>query len=99
MMDPKHLLIFVKVVECGGITSAARILGIPKATVSRAPGGMPLSFFAIDVVGHARGRSDGYCPRDCAAIYANPRLIHLVIVTANQEGPGPVQSARRLQMI
>jgi LysR family transcriptional regulator, regulator for bpeEF and oprC len=36
MMDPKHLLIFAKVVECGGITSAARILGIPKATVSRA---------------------------------------------------------------
>jgi LysR family transcriptional regulator, regulator for bpeEF and oprC len=36
MVDPKHLLIFEKVVECGGITSAARVLGIPKATVSRA---------------------------------------------------------------
>ena len=36
MLDPKHLLIFAKVVECGGITSAARILGMPKATVSRA---------------------------------------------------------------
>lgn len=36
MMDPRHLLIFEKVVECGGITSAARVLGIPKATVSRA---------------------------------------------------------------
>jgi LysR family transcriptional regulator for bpeEF and oprC len=36
MMDPKYLLIFAKVVECGGITAAARVLGIPKATVSRA---------------------------------------------------------------
>ena len=35
-MDPKYLLIFAKVVECGGITAAARVLGIPKATVSRA---------------------------------------------------------------
>jgi LysR family transcriptional regulator, regulator for bpeEF and oprC len=36
MMDPRHLLMFAKVVECGGITSAARVLGMPKATVSRA---------------------------------------------------------------
>jgi LysR family transcriptional regulator for bpeEF and oprC len=36
MDDPKYLLIFAKVVECGGITAAARVLGIPKATVSRA---------------------------------------------------------------
>jgi LysR family transcriptional regulator, regulator for bpeEF and oprC len=36
MMDPKHLLMFAKVVECGGITAAARVLGMPKATVSRA---------------------------------------------------------------
>jgi LysR family transcriptional regulator for bpeEF and oprC len=36
MLDPKYLLIFGKVVECGGITAAARVLGIPKATVSRA---------------------------------------------------------------
>jgi LysR family transcriptional regulator, regulator for bpeEF and oprC len=36
MMDPRYLLMFAKVVECGGITSAARVLGMPKATVSRA---------------------------------------------------------------
>ncbi|MDF2114759.1 LysR family transcriptional regulator [Roseiarcaceae bacterium H3SJ34-1] len=36
MIDPKLLLIFAKVVECGGITAAARVLGLPKATVSRA---------------------------------------------------------------
>ena len=36
MLDPKYFLIFSKVVECGGITAAARVLGIPKATVSRA---------------------------------------------------------------
>lgn len=34
--DPKYLLIFGKVAECGGITAAARVLGIPKASVSRA---------------------------------------------------------------
>ncbi|HEV2570608.1 MAG TPA: LysR family transcriptional regulator [Beijerinckiaceae bacterium] len=36
MIDPKLLLIFAKAVECGSITAAARVLGMPKATVSRA---------------------------------------------------------------
>ena len=36
MLDPRHLLWFSKVVECGSITAAARILNVPKATISRA---------------------------------------------------------------
>lgn len=36
MLDPMSLLIFAKTVECGGITASARVLGMPKATVSRA---------------------------------------------------------------
>jgi LysR family transcriptional regulator for bpeEF and oprC len=36
MRDPKYLMIFAKVAECGSITAAARLLGIPKGSVSRA---------------------------------------------------------------
>ncbi|TAL98664.1 MAG: LysR family transcriptional regulator [Paraburkholderia sp.] len=35
-MDPKALLLFAKVVECSGISNAARMLSVPKATISRA---------------------------------------------------------------
>jgi len=36
MNDPKHLVLFAKVVELGGVRSAARVLSIPKTTISRA---------------------------------------------------------------
>ena len=35
MVDPRHLLLFAKVVELGGIRAATRALDIPKATISR----------------------------------------------------------------
>lgn len=34
-LDPKLLMLFAKVVDSGGISPAARLLGMPKATVSR----------------------------------------------------------------
>jgi LysR family transcriptional regulator, regulator for bpeEF and oprC len=36
MNDPKHLILFAKVVEFGGVRSAGRVLSIPKTTISRA---------------------------------------------------------------
>jgi DNA-binding transcriptional LysR family regulator len=36
MNNPKHLVLFAKVVELGGIRSAGRVLSIPKTTISRA---------------------------------------------------------------
>ena len=36
MNDPKHLVLFAKVVELGGVRSAARVLSVPKTTISRA---------------------------------------------------------------
>lgn len=35
-IDPKALVLFAKVVECSGVSPAARLLSIPKATISRA---------------------------------------------------------------
>jgi LysR family transcriptional regulator for bpeEF and oprC len=36
MNDPKHLVLFAKVVELGGVRAAGRVLSIPKTTISRA---------------------------------------------------------------
>lgn len=36
MNDPKHLILFAKVVELGGVRSAGRVLSIPRTTISRA---------------------------------------------------------------
>ncbi|WP_233809583.1 LysR family transcriptional regulator [Paraburkholderia sp. HP33-1] len=42
-VDPKSLLVFAKVVECGGISAAGRLLSMPKATISRAISGLETS--------------------------------------------------------
>lgn len=36
MNDPKHLVLFAKVIELGGVRAAARVLATPRTTISRA---------------------------------------------------------------